>query len=227
MVVACGGYGDPQQILIIIHSLDNCTQEKQELRIFIRSFSRSEQVYARIGSDRPVVVLARAVDICKRLFVQQTNKTVLFCDLLHYLHSQLVVIGSDVGRRIDRCKLVLCGCDLVVLCFCKYAELPQFVVQVGHICLDTRLDDTKIVVVKLLSLWRLCAEKRPARVYKILALVVKLLGDKEVFLLRSDRGRNVLYSVISKQFQDTHSLLVERLHRAQQRSFLIKCLAAV
>ena len=186
VVVACGRDGDAQKILIVIDRFDNGTQEQQELCVFIRSFARCEKVYARIGRDGPVVMLARAVDVCKRLFVQQADKPVLLGDPFHYLHGELVVVGRDVGGGIDRCKLVLCGCDLVMLCFGEDTKLPQLFVEVRHIRLDTRLDDSEIVVVKLLPLWRLCSEKSSACIDKVLALIVKLLGAKEVLLLGPD-----------------------------------------
>ena len=110
----------------------------------------------------------------------------LLGDLFHYLHGELVVVGRDVGGGVDRCKLVLCGCDLVMLCFGEDTKLPQLFVEIGHIRLDTRLDDSEIVVVKLLPLWRLCSEKSSACIDKVLALIVKLLGDKEVLLLGPD-----------------------------------------
>ena len=131
-------------------------------------------------------MLARAVDVCKRLFVQQTHKSVLLSHLFHYLHCDLVVVGSDVGGRIDRCKLMLCRCHLVMLCLGEDTQFPQFVIQIGHICLNTWLDDAEIMVVKLLPLWRLCSEKSSACIDKVLALIVKLLGNKEVLLLGPD-----------------------------------------
>ena len=104
--------------------------EKQELSILVRCFAGCQQVYSCVGGDRPVVVLARTVDICERLFVEQTNKSVLLSDLLHDLHSQLVVVGSDICSSIDRRKLVLCRCDLIVLCLGEDSQLPKFVIEV-------------------------------------------------------------------------------------------------
>ena len=46
-----------------------------------------EQVVARVGAHRPVVVLARAVDAGERLLVQQTGEAVTQRDLLHGLHG--------------------------------------------------------------------------------------------------------------------------------------------
>ena len=63
-----------QQVLIFVHSLDNRSQEQQELRVFARRPAGLEQVFARVRGKRPVVVLARAVDALERLFVQQADK---------------------------------------------------------------------------------------------------------------------------------------------------------
>ena len=39
VIVACGCHGNTQQILIVVHCLDDRTQEQQELGIFIRRFT--------------------------------------------------------------------------------------------------------------------------------------------------------------------------------------------
>ena len=52
--------GKAQQILIIVHCLDNSGKDQQKLLIFRRRFTGLEQIFAPVGADRPVVVLARA-----------------------------------------------------------------------------------------------------------------------------------------------------------------------
>ena len=73
----------------------------------MRRVARLEQVDARVGAHRPVVVLARAVDAGERLLVQQADEPVAARDVLQDLHRQLLVVGADVRVLEDRRDLVL------------------------------------------------------------------------------------------------------------------------
>ena len=108
-------HADAQHILIIIHRLDHRAQEEQKLCVLGRRLAGLEQVHAGVGGQGPVVVLAGTVDAGKRLFVQQADHAVARGHLLHDLHRQLVVVGSDVAGREHRRKLVLRGRHFVVL----------------------------------------------------------------------------------------------------------------
>ena len=227
MVVACGGYGEAEQILIIVHCLDHGAEEEQELSIFVRRCTGGEQVDARVGLYRPVVVLARAVDSRKGLFMKQADETVLFCNALHKLHCELVVVGGYVRGREYGSQLVLCGRDLVVLCLGKHAEVPQLLVEILHELAHARFYGAEVMVVKLLTLGRLCAEQRASGKYQIAALVEHILVDEEVFLLGTDRRFYRGHIGVAEKTQNAHCLTVERFHRAEQGSFLVKRLAAV
>jgi hypothetical protein len=61
------------------------------------------------AADRPVVVLARAVDAGERLLVQQAGHAVLLGHARQRLHDQLLVVGREVGVFVDRRDLVLAG----------------------------------------------------------------------------------------------------------------------
>ena len=100
-------------------------------------------------------MLARAVYAGKGLFVQQADKAVAICDLLHDLHADLVLIVCGVCIGINRCHLVLSRGDLVMPRFRQNAELPQLLVEILHVFGNTRTDRSEIVILKLLSLWRL------------------------------------------------------------------------
>ena len=145
-------------------------------------------------------MLAASVYAGKRLFVKQAGETVLGGYFFHQLHSELVMVGSDICRRIDRRKLVLCGCDLVVLGFCKHAQFPQFLVQLGHIRFYPRLYGSEIMVLKFLAFRRLCAEERAARVDKVLTLPEQLFVHKEVLLFRTDRRVHALCVASAEKF---------------------------
>ena len=115
MIVSCRCNTDSHQVCILIHCCDGCQQEDQELNVLSRCFAGIQKVLAGIGDDRPVVVLAGAVDSVKRLLMQKACVVVLVRNLLHHLHGQLVVIHGDIGRLKNRCKLMLAGSNLVVL----------------------------------------------------------------------------------------------------------------
>ena len=61
---------------------------------------------------------------------------------------------------------------------------------------------------------------------QILAGLVFLFLDKEVLLLRADRGRDIV-NVLAKQFQDAHRLVGQGVHGAQQRGLFVQRLAGV
>ena len=147
--------------------------------------------------------------------------------LLHDLHRKLVVVGCNIGGRIDRCQLMLCGCDLVMLSLCKDTKLPQLLIEILHISSYTGLDNTKIMVIHFLPLGRLCTKERAPGVYEIFPLVIHFSVNKEIFLLGTDRACNTLYGIVSKKLQNTESLHVECLHRTKQWSLLIKSLATI
>ena len=87
---------------------------------------------------------------------------------------------------------MLCGRHLVVLGLGQNAQLPELLVQLLHKGRNAGLDSAEIMVVQLLSLGRLGAEQRAAGKNQILALVIQLLIDQEIFLLRADGGTYTL-----------------------------------
>ena len=188
VIVASRRNAEPQQILIIVDGLNDRAQEEQELRVFIRRFARRQKVYACVGRNRPVVVLAGAIDAREGLFMQQAHETMPEGNFLHDLHRQLVVIGCDVGCCINRGQLMLRRGDFVVLGLGKDAKLPELLVEVLHEFRDPRLDGAEIVIIELLSLRGLRAKERPAAEDEVLALVKHLAVNKEVFLLGADGG---------------------------------------
>ena len=132
MVVSCCRYGKTKEILIVVHCLDDSTEEKQELGVFVRRLARCQKVDSRVGCHRPVVVLPGSIYSGKRFLMKQAGHSMFACYLLHNLHRKLVGICSHIRRGIDRGKLVLCRGHFVVLCLCQNAKFPEFVVQVLH-----------------------------------------------------------------------------------------------
>ena len=117
--------------------------------------------------------------------------------------------------------------DFVVLGLGKDAKLPELLVEVFHEFRDPRLDGAKVMIVEFLSLRGLRAKERPAAEDEVLALVKHLAVNKEVFLLGADGGLDAFHVFVAKELQNAHRLLVDGLHRAQQRRFLVERLTAV
>ena len=164
MVVARACHAKAEQILIIVHSLDDRGEEEQELRVVFGSASGIEQIFALVRAHGPVVVLAASVHAGKRLFVQKACHAVARRHFLHGFHSQLVVVGGYVGGGEYGRKFVLGGSNFVVLGLGEYTQLPQLAVKVLHELAYARFDRTEVVVLKLLTLGRGRTHDSPARV---------------------------------------------------------------
>ncbi len=159
--------------------------------------------------------------------MQQAGQPVARGHLFHHLHHKLVVVRRDVACGEDRRELMLRRGDLVVLRLREDAELPQLVVQVPHERGHARLDDAEVMVLHLLALRRLRAEQGAARVDKVLPLFIHGLVDEKIFLLRPDGCDDAPGVRVAEQAQDAQRLLVDGVHGAQQRGFLVQRFAAV
>ena len=80
----------PQQILILIDSLEHRDKEEEELCIILRAIARLKDIRALIGAERPVVMLSRTIHPCKWLLMKQTCKSMALSNLLHDLHRELI-----------------------------------------------------------------------------------------------------------------------------------------
>ena len=68
VVVAGIGHAAAQHLLILVHALDEGRQKQQELCVLTGGASGLEEVLTGIRGQRPVVVLAAAVDARQRAF---------------------------------------------------------------------------------------------------------------------------------------------------------------
>ena len=95
---------------------------------------------------------------------------------------------------------MLCRCDLIMLCLCRYTKFPEFFVDILHVSCDTLTDASKVMVIHFLSFWRHCAEQGTAGVDQVFSLQEFLCIYQEVFLLRSYGRSYFLGSGVSEQF---------------------------
>ena len=217
--------GHAQQLLVLVDRLDDAGQEHEEAQVLHGVLARLEQV-APVGGQRPVVVLARAVDALEGLLVLQAHQAMMAREQAHLLHGQQVVVDGAVGVLEDGRQLVLRGSHLVVLRLGGHAELPQLVIELLHELVDRGANGAEVVVVKLLALARRIAEQRAVRQHQVETLLVLLLRDEEVFLLAADRDIDAA-ALLAEQRQHAVGLLFDDRHAAQKRRLLVERLARV
>ena len=227
MVIAGVGHAAAQHLLILVHTLDERRQEQQELGVLAGGAAGLQQVLAGVGLQRPVVVLAGAIDAGKGLLVEQAHQPVAGGNLLQQLHGQLVLVAGGVGVGVDGRDLMLGGRHLIVLRLGQHTQLPQLLVQLLHERGDPRLDGAVVVVVQLLPLGGPGAEQRPAAELQVLPEVIHLPVDEEILLLRAYLRDDMLRLRVAEQPEDADALPVQLPHGAQQRRFLVQRLPAV
>ncbi len=147
-----------------VNRFDNTRQHQQKLDIFIGRISRVKQIHAVVCSQRPVIVFPGAVHAFKGFFMEQAGQSVTPRHLFHSLHHKLVMVNRNIGGLINCRQLVLRRRDLVMLGLGGYSQLPEFYVQILHICAHALSDGSEIMVFHLLPLRRRRSEQRPARI---------------------------------------------------------------
>ena len=225
MVVSAARNAHAQQVLIIVDRFDDAGEEYDELQVRLRRVARVEQVLI-LGAEAPVVMLARAVNAFKRLFMLQAHEAMVAREQLHHFHGEQVLVNRAVRVAEHRGELMLARRDFVVLGFRGNREAPQLVVELFHERIHRRANGAEIMLVEFLALARGRAEQRAAAHDKVLATFVIFFGNKEVFLLGTHVDRD-MSRVFAEQGKHALRLLVERGHRAQKRRLLIERLARI
>ena len=188
----------------------------------MRRVARIEQVALRGAAQRPVHVLARAVDAGERLFVRQARHAVLLGHALERDHDQLLVIVRQVGRLEHRGDFVLGRGHFVVARLHRDAQLEQLALDFQHEGQHALGNRAEVVIFELLALRRLRAEQRAAGRQQVGPREEEVAVDQEVFLLGTGRRRDERAVRLAEQLQHALGLLVERLHRTQQRRLLVE-----
>ena len=225
MVVAGAGRGHAQQLLVLVDGLDDAGEEHEEPQVLHGVLAGVEQVLLT-GRERPVVVLARAVDGLEGLLVLEAHQAVVAGQQAHLLHGQQVLVDAAVGLGEDGRQLVLGWGHLVVLGLGRHAELPQLVVELLHEVVDRGTDGAEVVLLELLALARRVAEQRATGEHQVETLLVVLLGDEEVLLLGAEGGGDAI-GPLAEQIEHAMRLVLDGAHGPQERRLLVKRLAGV
>ena len=171
-------------------------------------------------------MLTAAVYAIKRFFMQQANKTMTQSNTFHELHHQLVMVRCYVGSGEDRCQLVLCRSNFVMLGFSKYAQLPQLIVQILHEGKNSLFDNAEVVVVQLLATRRFRTEKGTTGVNQVFTFFPHFFIYEEIFLFRTNSAVNA-DSINAEQLQQLAGCFAGCIHGTQQRSLFIQHFAGV
>jgi hypothetical protein len=161
-------------------------------------------------------------------------------DCFHHLHSKLILVSRDVGCGINRREFVLPGRDFVMLCVRINAEFPQLLIKLFHKRRNPWLYAAEIMVVEFLPFGRRRTEKRSSAVNQVGAFAEHVRINQKILLFcprlcyhaLADRFfaffvAFVFFGNIREKLQNPQSLLVNRLHRAQERCLRVECLTRV
>ena len=224
VVVAAVGHDRPEEITVEMDGPDHRRAEHEELHVGVGRLTRLEEV-AELAADRPVDVLARAVDAGERLLMEEARHAVLLRDTGQRLHDRLLVVGGDVGILVDRGDLVLPRGHFVVPRLHRHAELVELTLHLEHERQHALGDRPEVLILELLPLRRLGTEQRPPGHHQIGTGEVEVAVDEEVFLFRPARRGDLPDILVAEEGQDAAGLLVEGLHRAEERGLLVEGLA--
>ncbi len=200
--------------------------ECDEAQIVHRGLSRAVQQYAGIGAEAPVVVLAGAVDACKRLLVQQYAESVLSRHTLHQRHQEHVVVYGQVAFLVYRGQFKLVGRYLVVTCLARYGQLESSYFEIFHESLHTVGDGSEVMVVHLLVLGRVMSHQCAAGEQQVGAGRIESLVYEKILLFPSQIALYFLYVGVEVP-ADVGGGHVHSVQRAQQRCLVVECLARI
>ena len=226
--VRVGGRGDGgfQKGVVLLHGGQHVHKEGDELQVALGILAGSQKHCARVGAERPVVVLSGAVDPGERLLVEKDDKTVLAGDLVHQVHHQLVLVIGQIGLPEDRGKLELIGRHLVVPCLQRNTKTVAGDLKVAHELGHTSRNGAEIVVVQLLVLGGVMSHQGAAGDHQVRPRGIEGLIDKEIFLLPSKIGIHLRDRLVEES-ADQKSRVGDGLESLFQRGLVVQRLAGV
>ena len=103
MGICCRHDGGLQQSVVAIYCHECLDDECDKAQVFLGCLAWGMEQHAVVGTQTPVVVLARTVDAVEGLLVEQHAESVLACHSLHQRHKEHVVIDGEITFLIDGC----------------------------------------------------------------------------------------------------------------------------
>ena len=153
MLITGRGDGRAQKVGMGIDRMNDGGKHGEELYVLLRRFAGIEQVVALIVGQRPVDMLARAIDTGKRFLMQQTDQSVPACHFFHEIHKNLVVVGGKVGPFKNRCKFILVRRHFVMTGGHRNTKFIRLFRNLEHEIQHPLLDGSEILVFELLTFW--------------------------------------------------------------------------
>ena len=215
-----------QQSVVLIDTHQRLDDEGGEAQVLFCRLAGSVEQHACIGRETPVVVFARAVDACERLFVQQSAEAMLAGHALHERHEQHVVVNGEVRVLEDRSHLELVGSYLVMTRLHGDAEHQGLYLKVAHEGCHALRNATEIVVVHLLVLGRVVSHERAASQQEVGTSGIETFIHEEVFLLPAEIARHLLHSRV-EVVANLCCSHVDGFQGTQEGRFVVERLAAI
>ena len=200
--------------------------EGDEAQVLFLRLAGGHQQDASVRAQRPVVVLARAVDALEGLLVQQDAEAVRAGHLAHQRHDEHVVVHGQVAFLEDGCQLKLVGSHLVVARLQRDAQLQCLDFQVFHEGGHAGGDGAEVVVLQLLALRSLVPHQRAARQQQVGTGGIETLVHQEVLLLPAQVGHHLLHLRV-EVVADVRCGLVHGTQGFQQGRLVVQRLAGV
>ena len=212
---------------MLVDALQDRSQEEEEAHVLVWRLSRLEEVdpVERVVArdrERPVAVLARAVDSRERLLMEERLEAMAHRHVAQHRHHELVVIDGDVGLLELRRHLELAGGDLVVPRDDRHAELVELMLHLGETGLHALGDPTEVVVLELLPAWRWRPDQGAAPHHEVGPHRHVRAVDHEEFLLGAHRGVDAERAGVADGVEELARRRGEDLARAEEWGELVE-----
>src|SRR5699024_12857487 len=112
---------------------------------------------------------------------------------------------------VDTRKLMLTRSNSVMLCLGINTKSIQLLVNISHLCRNSGLDCSKVVILHLLTLGSRCAVKGSSGVNEVLSLCIHFSVNQEILLLGTYVCHNSC-SVGTEQLKNSQRRLINSLH---------------
>ena len=196
-----------------INRANDRAEDREELHVGVGIVARIKQIYAGVGGDGPVVVLARSIDARERLLMQKAAEAVALSSFLQNTHRDHLMIDGDICVLKGRCEFKLTRRDFVVASLDGNAQLEQPLLDLGHESDDALRNGAEIVILKLLPFGGGRANERATTDLDVGSLSREFAVDEEVLLLDAEGGDDVHALMIgAEDLQNAHRVLGDGLN---------------